>query len=214
MELVLAGQHIRLLPEKAAFWQEAGTLLLADMHVGKAGHFRKNGIGLGSGAQQSDLERLAHLIAMHCPSEVVILGDLFHSSANREWEGFMQLIETYPGVKFTLVPGNHDRFFLRHDGLHDLNIVNECEYRGPFTFRHEPVQEVKKGTFNFCGHIHPGVQLKGKGRMRATLPCFWIQPQQVVLPAFGALTGLARINMQAGDKAVAIAGEKCVLFAY
>lgn len=44
--------------------------------------------------------------------------------------------------------------------------------------------------FLFSGHIHPGVQLKGKGRQKLRLPCFYQGMKQLILPAFGEFTGL------------------------
>jgi hypothetical protein len=32
----LAGEHLRLLPERAAYWVERETLLVADIHWGNA----------------------------------------------------------------------------------------------------------------------------------------------------------------------------------
>lgn len=212
MELEIAGQHLLFLPEKAALWIEAGVLLLADLHVGKAGHFRKNGIGLGQGALQKDLHRITELIERHTPKEVLLLGDLFHSAANGEWEAFFSFLESRLETPFTLAPGNHDRHFLKAGSTSRLRIANAEEVRPPFLFSHEPLEGIPAGLINVCGHLHPGVRLGGKGRMRATLPCFWLRPNAVVLPAFGSLTGLSPVPMRSGERAVAIAGEECVLF--
>ncbi len=40
LELELRGQHLVLLPERAAYWREQEMLLIADMHCGKAATFR------------------------------------------------------------------------------------------------------------------------------------------------------------------------------
>ncbi|MHB1176840.1 MAG: hypothetical protein ACYCZO_00750 [Daejeonella sp.] len=39
-------QTLLLLPEKAILGQEEKTLIIADIHLGKVGHFRKAGIGI------------------------------------------------------------------------------------------------------------------------------------------------------------------------
>ena len=40
----VAGERLVLLPEMAAYWERAGTLLVADPHFGKAAAFRAAGI--------------------------------------------------------------------------------------------------------------------------------------------------------------------------
>lgn len=214
MELCIANQHLRFLPERAVFWIEQRALLLADLHIGKAGHLRKAGIALSSATQQSDLDRLASLIASHQVEQVFILGDLFHSTHNQEWHDFQCFMERHPTVAFTLVPGNHDRFFLRREPFDRLQVAEAIHHVQPYVLSHEPLPEnsLIQDTWNVCGHIHPGLTLQGKGGLRDTLPCFWVQRQTIVLPAFGALTGLARVKLQPGHRAVAIAGEACVLF--
>ncbi len=46
MELQIKQQRIRLLPEGAAFWVNTKSLLIADAHLGKITHFRKNGFAV------------------------------------------------------------------------------------------------------------------------------------------------------------------------
>ena len=40
----LASERLELLGERAVWWPARRTMLLADAHLGKAGHFRKAGI--------------------------------------------------------------------------------------------------------------------------------------------------------------------------
>lgn len=37
----IKDQNLLLLPEKALFWEEEKGLIISDVHLGKAGHFRK-----------------------------------------------------------------------------------------------------------------------------------------------------------------------------
>lgn len=212
MELVIAGQHLVFLPEKALFWREASALLLADLHIGKSGHFRKHGIGLPAASVDTDIERLHRLIEQHRPKEIILLGDLFHSAANKEWDIFSQFLDKRQDILFQLVPGNHDRYFLKSTTPQALQLRESKWRRPPFLFCHEPEKPVAEGAVQICGHLHPGVTLRGAGRMRETLPCFWIQPGCIVLPAFGSLTGLFRISPAKDDRVVAIAGNTCLLF--
>ena len=43
-EIVIFNDHFYLHKTGAVFWKEKNTLLLADIHLGKVGHFRKSGI--------------------------------------------------------------------------------------------------------------------------------------------------------------------------
>jgi hypothetical protein len=40
MEIVLAGETLRLLPDKALYWPRQQTLFIADAHFGKVAAFR------------------------------------------------------------------------------------------------------------------------------------------------------------------------------
>ncbi len=44
MRIDLAGTSLQLLPQKALFLPEESILVLGDLHLGKAMHFRKAGI--------------------------------------------------------------------------------------------------------------------------------------------------------------------------
>ena len=46
MELQIKQQRIQLLPEGAAYWVNTKSLLIADAHLGKIAHFRKNGFAV------------------------------------------------------------------------------------------------------------------------------------------------------------------------
>ena len=61
LEIELEGEKIALLPERALYWPAQHTLIVADLHWGKAGHFRKNGIAIPAQAQQ----RSAYALQLH-----------------------------------------------------------------------------------------------------------------------------------------------------
>ena len=50
------GQTLILHPAKAIFWKEKSRLLLADVHLGKAGHFRKVGIPVPQRGGSANIE--------------------------------------------------------------------------------------------------------------------------------------------------------------
>jgi metallophosphoesterase superfamily enzyme len=63
-----------------------------------------------------------------------------------------------------------------------------------------------------CGHIHPGVALKGGGRQMLTLPCFHFGAKQVIIPAFGKFTGKVCVKNVRGDKVFAVLKNKVIGF--
>ncbi len=209
MEINLAGRSLHLLPEKAVLLPEAGILLIADLHAGKAAHFRREGLPLPVQAVERDLERLELLVERHRPREVVFLGDLFHSRKNAEWELLEGFFKLFPQASFALVPGNHDRFTVRFCAGIGLELLPPQVEKGGFLLSHEPAAPPAGGAYNLCGHLHPGVLLSGRARMSLMLPCFWFGEKCGVLPAFGNLTGLAPVPVKLGDRVVAVVDGTC-----
>ena len=64
--------------------------------------------------------------------------------------------------------------------------------------------------YNLAGHIHPCVRLRGAGRQRLRLPCFYFGDRQGILPAFGTFTGLGDVEVQNGDRVFVIADDRVV----
>ena len=77
-----AGASIRLLPDGAVLWEATATLWLSDLHLGKAAHFRKHGVPIGSEPTLATLHRLRQQLMRWTPRRVLLLGDLFHSDIN------------------------------------------------------------------------------------------------------------------------------------
>ncbi len=210
MFIQLAGQEVELLPQKAMFLPESRSLLIADMHVGKAMHFRKSGMPLPADASERDFNLLTTIIGTHAPREVIFLGDLFHSHQNTEWSALTSFMNQHAGIRFALVPGNHDRFSQRFSADSPLELLPEHYALGPFMLSHAPSEQPVPGYYQLCGHLHPGIALHGKGRMQVTLPCFWLGAHTGVLPAFGNLTGLALIAPRQEDQVVIIVDGSCI----
>ncbi|MFL5519615.1 MAG: DEAD/DEAH box helicase, partial [Gemmatimonadales bacterium] len=85
--LELAGEHVALLAERALWWPARRTLVVADVHLGKAATFRAAGIPIPSGSTGDDLARLDRALARTGATALVILGDLFHARVGREAPG-------------------------------------------------------------------------------------------------------------------------------
>ena len=210
MLIQLAGQEVLLLPQKALLLTQTRTLLIADMHIGKAMHFRKSGLPLPADASERDFQLLADLISTYQPNDVIFLGDLFHSHQNVEWNALRSFLNDHSRIRFALVPGNHDRFSARFCAELRLELLPEHYVAGPFVLSHAPAEEPMTGFYRLCGHLHPGVALRGKGRMQVTLPCFWFGAHTGVLPAFGNLTGFIAVTPRPGDRIVVIVEGECV----
>ena len=99
--------HFDLHPSGAAFWVEKKTLLLADVHLGKVAHFRKNGIAVPRKAEGAFYQKITALLKEFTIERIVFLGDLFHSFQNNEWLLFTAWVKQQR-ASMILVEGNHD----------------------------------------------------------------------------------------------------------
>lgn len=199
-----------LLPQKALFWENRLTLIVADVHLGKVGHFRKAGIAIPRELEQEDLALLSDLIAEHKPSRVIFLGDFFHSDMNNDWDWVVMWRDLFRDVTMVLVRGNHDIIHDRYYRALGFELV-EALTEGPFLFTHEPLSAEKlkvAGKYVVSGHIHPGVKLRGKGRQSAVLPCYSFGERQALLPSFGKFTGKFCIRHEESDKVFGVLRNK------
>lgn len=193
MQLQLGEHQYQLLNEKALFRMHDSTLIIADLHLGKAQHFRKSGIYLPQQSAEKDYERLRFLVTSLNPKRIFLLGDLFHSSFNQEWNVFCAFVNSFKTIEFTLVLGNHDILEKEHYKSVCSRIVEDVLEEEDILFSHHPLKKIPKDKFCIAGHIHPGVVLYGKGKQSVRLPCFYLYKNQLILPAFGSLTGLQLI---------------------
>ena len=206
LEIRIHDNHFVLHASGAVFWKEKNMLLISDVHLGKISHFRKHGIALPHSAFTGNFERLT-AVADYFGAEIIcFLGDLFHSSLNSEWDVFTDWINGRP-ENFLLIIGNHDILNPEKYASVGMAIASELK-AGPFLFTHEP--EEREGYFTFCGHIHPGVTLRGSGRQVMDLPCFFHSTQQMILPAFGEFTGKWILEPTGSDLVYVIAGNEVV----
>lgn len=208
----LEHQRLWLLPQKAIYWQKQKTLLVADLHIGKAGHFRKNGIPVPNQVAQSNLDELNSIIKATSPEHLIVLGDLFHSNLNKEWEQFVNWRKKYQQLEVSLVIGNHDILHSKkyHSGI--INIFKKLSY-DPFTIIHDISEYpniVETPSYILSGHIHPAAKLTGQGRQTMKLPCFYFGPQYGILPAFGEFTGTHIIEPTENDDIFIIADSNII----
>ena len=208
----IAGQDLVLLPQKAIFWKQKKMLLLADLHLGKAAHFRKAGIAVPGRVHGQDLQLLKELIEQWQPLEVIFLGDLFHSSYNKEWEQLESWMNEELNTQFTLIMGNHDILPSSVYQNSKLKVVENKMAVSPFLLTHQPPEAADENSayYTLCGHIHPAVAIKGAARQQLTLPCFYFGLHYALLPAFGKFTGFYKIKPKANESVYVVLPERVI----
>lgn len=208
MEIELCNERLLLLPEKAIYWPDQKALLISDIHLGKIDHFRKAGIAVPEDAGLANYMVLQDLINQFDLKTIYILGDLFHSEYNVDWERFDEFIEGFTEISFELIMGNHD---ILHPSQYErtrLVIHNDHLKVGPFYLSHHPT--IVSEYYNLCGHIHPCIKLRGRSRQYLRLPCFYFGEMGGILPAIGSFTGLHPIKKGSTDDVYAIADGQIV----
>jgi DNA ligase-associated metallophosphoesterase len=207
VHVIVGGEPLALLPQRAAWHQGTGTLLVADVHLGKGASFRALGVPVPAGSTEATLARLAALVDGTGARRLVVLGDLLHGPAARRGdtaEALQRWRDARPGLECVLVRGNHDGRagdpparcrFAAVDGPLALGGLRVC---------HEPA-ELDDG-YALGGHLHPAWRLRGRADS-LRLPCFWLRPRWGVLPAFGEFTGGWTIEPGAGDRVYLTDGQ-------
>jgi uncharacterized protein len=205
----LGGERVDLLATRALHWPRERTVFVADVHLGKAAAFRAGGVPLPRGGTAADLARLTAIVRQTGAQRLVVLGDFLHAAAGRvnaldcayrEWRA------QHAGLGVVLVRGNHDDRAGDPPPDWGVTVVAEPHPLAPFLACHLPV--APRSGYALCGHVHPGVTVRGTADQAARLPCFVLGQRRAILPAFGAFTGLARAVPLAGDRFVAIAGTR------
>ncbi len=200
-----------LTANRTIFWEQEKALILSDLHLGKSGHFRKSGIAIPQTIFKDDMQRLLAEIQFYKPAQLIIVGDLFHSTMNKEHDLFLRWRKDFADTIIHLVKGNHD--ILKDKWYEEADITvhkNHLSIRN-FTFAHD-VQECKTSDEHYCfsGHIHPGILMRGLGRQAMNLPCFYFAKQYAVLPAFGKFTGTFTVQPQPGEAVFGLVENKII----
>lgn len=214
LRISLAGADVVLHPSGAACLAASRTLLVADAHFGKAVSYRKLGVPVPEATTGATLDQLSTAIADTGAHSIVFLGDFLHS-ARAQKGGALAAVgawrERHAGLALTLVRGNHDDRAGDPPASLGITVVDEPLALGPFALCHHP--RPVAGTYTIAGHWHPCISVKGRAFERLRLPCFWFGddtgalPANAVgvLPAFGAFTGMHRIEPRAGDRIFPVA---------
>lgn len=160
--------------DRAAYLEAAGTLVLADLHVGRG---ESSAVSLPIGERADLHERFASLLERFEPGTVVVAGDVihtFHEVSDRSLETLDRLAEEChdAGAEIELVAGNHDTALPTAWGgpVHDEYVVGEDDDgdentaapRTVVCHGHEPPR--LDGDRYVFGHVHPTIEIEGDRR--------------------------------------------------
>jgi len=198
--------HFYFTRHGVAYWEDQKALLIADVHLGKISHFRKYGSAVPQNAIQKNFDRLDEAVKEFQPQKIIFLGDLFHSAFNMEWNLFESWVKSQ-SAKIILITGNHDIISPLCFEEIGVEVIPELHI-GIFRLTHHP--EEREGTFNICGHIHPGYRLSGMGKQHLKLKCFFQSQNQLILPAFGEFTGVYVMKPNENEKVYVCTSSKVI----
>lgn len=192
LEISLQGEQLQLLPEKALWWPGQKTIIISDLHWGKSGHFRANGIAIPENAQRKDENRLAKIIQQTNAERLIIAGDLFHSKHNNEIAEFTYWRQAHRQLHIDFIMGNHDILKAPAYTGWDMQVHTSSYFVNPFLITHDMVEGT--GQFIIHGHVHPAIRITGKGNQSIKLCCYCEDENRLILPAFGSFTGSHLMN--------------------
>ena len=171
--------HLLALPSGALHWPQHALLVVSDLHFGKSERLaRRGGSLLPPYENRVTLEKLDQDIQTTGATHILCLGDSFDDLTAADQmpdEDRCWLTRLMQGRNWTWIAGNHDAGPVTHGGTH----LPEAILHG-LAFRHIASAQ----TPEISGHFHPKARLPGR-----SAPCFLIDTQRVIMPAYGAYTG-------------------------
>jgi uncharacterized protein len=212
LRINLAGCAMDLLPSGAMYLIDSGSLLIADLHLGKASSFRQLGVPVPHGTTQDNLTALSADLHITQAQQLIFLGDFLHARAAHTpalHEALASWRQMHAQLPMRLIRGNHDSGAGDPPSALDIEVVNEPYLQGAFALCHHP--QAVAGHYSLAGHWHPCITLHGKARERLRLPCFWLGDEAAhpvgILPAYGDFTGMHPIERRDSDAVYAVAGD-------
>ncbi len=192
--LSFAGHDFEIIAPAALFWPARKAIFVADLHLEKASFYARQGQMLPPYDSRATLDELAEIVAHTKPETVFCLGDNYHDTQGEkrlENEAANQLLCLTKAVDWVWITGNHDPDVT---GQWGGRIVSEWSGDG-LALRHEATKNPVLPELS--GHYHPKIRVKTRGRYLSRR-CFVAGSKNLILPAFGALTG----GMAANDPAI------------
>ncbi|MFB6153369.1 MAG: metallophosphoesterase [Halodesulfurarchaeum sp.] len=182
---------------RAIYLPDVGTLVLADLHVGRDA---TSEVELPMGERNDLRDRLESLLDTYSPERVVFAGDILHSFGSvpygvpRTVDLLVETVEA-SGASLVLVGGNHDTLL---DSFVDHRVTDGHNVDDGVAIHHGHVvpDAAKWDTDSLIiGHEHPAITIEG-----ARHPCFLSCPEQhdgralLVLPAFNRFARGTLVN--------------------
>ena len=207
--ITIGAEPLVLLPQKAVWLPQRGTLLVADAHIGKAVSFRALGVPVPRGTTSQTLDSLTRLVDAQGARRIVFLGDFLHSArahAPQTLAAVARWRDRHAEIDLVLVRGNHDQRAGDPPPALRIECVDEPWMLGSLALSHHP--RARTEGYVLAGHLHPCIGVAGRVNDHLRLPCFWFGPGVGVLPAFGAFTGMHPVRPMPGDRIFAIADDQ------
>lgn len=201
MEIDFAGHALRLLPDRAVWWAAESSVLVADVHLGKAAAFRSTGLPVPSGATNKDLSRLTRILEQTAAKQLIIIGDFFHARRGRNDDiaaAIARWRETHRDVNVQLIRGNHDLASGCCPAEWDIEEIDGQATIDGVALSHHPDPECELPLI--AGHVHPYVWLRDFDGSMVSWPCFVFESRAAILPAFGSFTGGYRLSNEPGRR--------------
>ncbi|WP_254528385.1 metallophosphoesterase [Natrinema gelatinilyticum] len=186
--------------DRAVSVPAAETLVLADVHLGKAA---ASSVEAPIDDGSDSIERVRGLLEATEPATVVVAGDLLHSfsriprGVERDLDRLVAAVDA-AGADIIVTPGNHDAML---EGPFDGETA--AEYRladGETVVCHGHDRPDAAAERYVIGHDHPTLSVDGR-----KLPCVLYGPDAyegaavLVLPAFTRLAAGATVNGMSGS---------------
>lgn len=214
-DIEFAGEKLLLMAERVIYWPARAALLAADVHVGKDTTFRLSGIPVPESVVDADLKRLSRAIIRTDARVLILLGDFQHARlgmTGHTIEKILRWREQHPELRVRLLEGNHEKSSGEVPDCWRFECCGDSIMEGPIALRHHPPATKRRMKPTICGHLHPAVRLFGKGGQSERLPCFYLERNLLVLPAFGRFTGSSTIDSSKAVAVYAVTEEAVIKF--
>ena len=182
LSLSFCGELCEVHSDGSLYLPSYRTLVVSDLHFEK-GHAQSSGAPLPRYDTDATFAKLEKAFSRTNPQTCIFLGDSFHNAdvARTLPPVYREAIDKLAKNRdFIWIEGNHDPAPLHLSGTHLATLPIP-----PPTFRHIPLD---RDSGEVGGHFHPKIHINLKGRYFAK-PCFLLDTNRVVLPAYGTFTG-------------------------
>lgn len=169
----------------ALWWPQEEALIVADLHLEKGSWFAERGQMLPPYDSAATIKRLAQLAELWNARALYCLGDNFHDDAGvarLSDAAAMALHDLASRLQIHWIVGNHDSGM---SGPTGGLVHKEIKVRG-LHMRH--IAHAIPSEPELSGHYHPKMRTRLHDRV-VSRPCFVMNDQKLILPAFGAYTG-------------------------